>query len=208
MILDRSTENIKEIKWSDINAVLNDIADYFLKKFENKSNIRESLLHQFEGAVNQTLMGINLQDYLKTGNCSLELVAKYNKLLNIKDRFCSCNVRDTREINVEKELNLVNNLNEKKLEEKDSIKEEYSSNDVEEVIEKEEIKQEDETKDEQKLDNTAEIEGYIKKIEERQKDGRLIHMVDSDASMEDELAEDYSAIAELLEDEDIAIKTK
>lgn len=176
MILDRSTEKIKEIKWSDINAVLSDIADYFLMKFENTGNIRESLLHQFESAVNEALMGINLQDYIRTGNCSLELIAKYNKLLNIKDEFCSCNTKNIEDKNV-------------------SLKETY---DKEEVVTE---------KQKENLDNTAEIEGYIKKIEERQKDGGLKHKVEENPSI-GELAEDYSAIAELLEDEDITIKTK
>ena len=80
MILDRSTENIKEIVWSDINVVLNEIADYYLKKFEYPGNIRESLLRQFEGAVTNELSGIKLQDYIRTNNCSLELIPQCNNL--------------------------------------------------------------------------------------------------------------------------------
>ena len=86
-MMTRTTEIINEINWSDINSVLNEIADYYLKKFDKKSNVSEYLLRQFDEAVNNELCGIRLEDYLRTNNCSLELVGKYNNLLNIKTNF-------------------------------------------------------------------------------------------------------------------------
>lgn len=94
----KTTENIKEIDWSDINSVLNEIADYYLKKFEKKSNITDFLLRQFEETVNNELCGIRLEDYLRTNNCSLELSCKCNTLLTIKSNFFNRDYVETEEI--------------------------------------------------------------------------------------------------------------
>jgi hypothetical protein len=267
MILDRSTENIKEIVWSDINAVLNEIADYYLRKFENPNNIREALLRQFEGAVTSELSGINLEDYIRTNNCSLELVAKYNKLLKIKSDFYGglidfsainkLDLNKNKDIEEEKKdlykervtTYLPNEITNEETGDK-PVKEEITTNDINEdidteptteetglepVIEQEEkgleevlneiieqsnttgdkpvIEQEDTSLEEkQEVEHkTSDIEGYIKVLDEaiKERDKKeVVHAtIDPNATME-EIEEDYSAISELLGDEDIVIKFK
>lgn len=265
MILDRSTENIREIVWSDINAVLNEIADYYLRKFENPYNIREGLLRQFEGAVTNELSGINLEDYIRTNNCSLELVAKYNKLLKIKSDFygglinynsyynkpaekievkdepkeeVTTNVLEEKndcvgedltnyveeiinnteivtDTEEEKEENNNNFVNEESNEEK----EQDLTNYVEEIINNVETTDTNESCDvvlDNKENNAVEhkpanIEGYIKVLDEaiKERDKKeVVHAtIDPNATIE-EIEEDYSAISELLGDEDIVIKFK
>lgn len=161
-MLDRSTESIKEIDWSDVNAVLDEITDYYLKKFENKKNITDYLLRQFESAVNDELCGIKLEDYLKTNNSSLYLVSKCNKLLQIKDNFFNSDYLGSEIV--------IGNSKKKK----------------------------------------TPIESYIKEMEEKLKERQheTIHAsIDANASIED-IENDYSAIAELLGDENIVIKFK
>lgn len=175
MILDRSTQNIKEIVWSDINDVLNEIADYYLTKFDKPNNIKESLLRQFEKNVSDELMGINIEDYLRTRNSSLELIAKYNKLLKIKSDFFGGKIkRVTLNIRDDKEL------------------EEISFDDEEE--------------------KPTKIESYLKemekKLKEQENNNEVIQAsMDPNATIE-EIEEDYSAITELLGDENIVIKFK
>ena len=175
MILDRSTQNIKEIVWSDINDVLNEIADYYLTKFDKPNNIKESLLRQFEKNVSDELMGINIEDYLRTRNSSLELIAKYNKLLKIKSDFFGGKIkRVTLNIRDDKEL------------------EEISFDDEEE--------------------KPTKIESYLKemekKLKEKENNNEVIQAsMDPNATIE-EIEEDYSAITELLGDENIVIKFK
>ena len=101
-MMTKTTEIISEIDWSDINEVLNEIADYYLKKFDKKSNVTEYLLRQFEDAINNELCGIKLEDYLRTNNCSLELVGKCNNLLTIKSNFFNRDYEDEEEKIVEK----------------------------------------------------------------------------------------------------------
>lgn len=214
MILDRSTENIKEIVWSDINAVLNEIADYYLKIFENPNNIRESLLRQFEGAVTNELSGINLEDYLRTNNCSLELVAKYNKLLKIKSDFYGGFIvyNKSSEIIPEKKTEII--IDESK---EDDIDEQEDIDEVieEEVTPKEEVVKENNINDNKTQEHKpANIEGYIKVLDEAIKERDKVSSkevvqatLDPNATME-EIEEDYSVITELLGDEDIIIKFK
>ncbi len=161
-MLDRSTENIKEIDWSDVNTVLNEITDYYLKKFENKKNITDYYLRQFEQAVTDELCGIKLEDYLKTNNCSLYLISKCNKILQIKNNFFNSNYLGSEIV--------IGNSKKKK----------------------------------------APIETYIKEMEEKLKErqNETIHAsIDANASIED-IENDYSAIADLLGDENIVIKFK
>lgn len=267
MILDRSTENIKEIVWSDINAVLNEIADYYLRKFENPNNIREALLRQFEGAVTSELSGINLEDYIRTNNCSLELVAKYNKLLKIKSDFYG-GLIDFSSVN-KLDLNKNKDIEEKKdlykervttylpnevaslevTNENEEVKEEITDYDINEEIDNEPTndvtgnepveeqdkgleevlndiieqsnttgnkpveEQEDVNTEEKNVveHKTADIEGYIKVLDEaiKERDKKeVVHAtIDPNSTME-EIEEDYSAISELLSDEDIVIKFK
>lgn len=177
MILDRSAQNIKEIVWSDINDVLNEIADYYLTKFDKPNNIKESLLRQFEQNVNDELMGINIEDYLRTRNSSLELIAKYNKLLKIKSDFFGGKIKKV----------ILNTNDDKELEE--------ISFEDEEVEEK-----------------PTKIENYLKemekKLKEKENNNEVIQAsMDPNATIE-EIEEDYSAIAELLGDENIVIKFK
>ena len=173
MILDRSTQNIKEIVWSDINDVLNEIADYYLTKFDKPSNIKESLLRQFEKNVNDELMGINIEDYLRTRNSSLELIAKYNKLLKIKSDFFG-----------------------------GKIKKVFTSTKDDKELEEISFEEEKPTK----------IESYLKEMEkkliEKENNNEVIQAsMDPNATIE-EIEEDYSAITELLGDENIVIKFK
>ena len=175
MILDRSTQNIKEIVWSDINDVLNEIADYYLTKFDKPNNIKESLLRQFEKNVSDELMGINIEDYLRTRNSSLELIAKYNKLLKIKSDFFGGKIKRV----------TLNNRDDKELEE-------ISFDDEEE--------------------KPTKIESYLKemekKLKEQENNNEVIQAsMDPNATIE-EIEEDYSAITELLGDENIVIKFK
>lgn len=173
MILDRSTQNIKEIVWSDINDVLNEIADYYLNKFDKPNNIKESLLRQFEKNVNDELMGINIEDYLRTRNSSLELIAKYNKLLKIKTDFFGGKIKKS----------FFNSKDDKELEN---------------------ISLDDE--------QPTKLEGYVKEVEkllkEKENNNEVIQAsMDPNATIE-EIEEDYSAITELLGDENIVIKFK
>ena len=175
MILDRSTQNIKEIVWSDINDVLNEIADYYLTKFDKPNNIKESLLRQFEKNVSDELMGINIEDYLRTRNSSLELIAKYNKLLKIKSDFFGGKIKKV----------TLNTKDDKELEE-------ISFDDEEE--------------------KPTKIESYLKemekKLKEKENNNEVIQAsMDPNATIE-EIEEDYSAITELLGDENIVIKFK
>ena len=88
-----TTENIKEIDWSSTNFVLNEIADYYLKSFEIDKKINDKLISEFNNSVNDELCGIKIQEYLKTNNCSLELITKYDKLLRfINDYYNEDNV--------------------------------------------------------------------------------------------------------------------
>lgn len=210
MILDRSTENIKEIVWSDINAVLDEIADYYLKKFDNPNNIRESLLRQFESAVTNELSGINLEDYLRTNNCSLELVAKYNKLLQIKSDFFGGKIKVVKEVPKKEVKEIIFDkteplsIQETSLED---IKEKVVT--VKEDESKIEVEEEKVSKEEHKPTN---IENYIKemeeKLKEREKEKEVVRAsIDPNATIE-EIEEDYSAIAELLGDEEIVVKFK
>lgn len=175
MILDRSAQIIKEIVWSDINDVLNEIADYYLTKFDKPNNIKESLLRQFEKNVSDELMGINIEDYLRTRNSSLELIAKYNKLLKIKSDFFGGKIKKV----------TLNTKDDKELEE-------ISFDDEEE--------------------KPTKIESYLKemekKLKEKENNNEVIQAsMDPNATIE-EIEEDYSAITELLGDENIVIKFK
>jgi len=92
MILTRTTENIKEINWSNTNTLLDETADYYLNKFENK--ITEPLLHELDRSLNHVLRGIKIEDYIRMAWCPIELSAKCDRLLLMKNKFYS-KERDT-----------------------------------------------------------------------------------------------------------------
>lgn len=85
MILTRTTENIKEINWSNTNTLLDETADYYLNKFENK--ITEPLLHELDRSLNHVLRGIKIEDYIRMSWCPIELAAKCDRLLIMKNKF-------------------------------------------------------------------------------------------------------------------------
>ncbi len=85
MILTRTTENIKEINWSNTNTLLDETADYYLNKFENK--ITEPLLHELDRSLNHVLRGIKIEDYIRMAWCPIELAAKCDRLLLMKNKF-------------------------------------------------------------------------------------------------------------------------
>lgn len=82
-----TTESIKEIDWSSTNYVLNEIADYYLKKFEVDKKINDKIINQFKNSIDEELCGIKIEEYLKTKNCSLDLIIKYDKLLRMINDF-------------------------------------------------------------------------------------------------------------------------
>ena len=85
MILTRTTENIKEINWSNTNTLLDETADYYLNKFENK--VTEPLLHELDRSLNHVLRGIKIEDYIRMAWCPIELAAKCDRLLIMKNKF-------------------------------------------------------------------------------------------------------------------------
>lgn len=85
MILTRTAENIKEINWSNTNTLLDETADYYLNKFENK--ITEPLLHELDRSLNHVLRGIKIEDYIRMNWCPIELAAKCDRLLIMKNKF-------------------------------------------------------------------------------------------------------------------------
>lgn len=85
MILTRTSENIKEINWSNTNTLLDETADYYLNKFENK--ITEPLLHELDRSLNHVLRGIKIEDYIRMNWCPIELAAKCDRLLIMKNKF-------------------------------------------------------------------------------------------------------------------------
>ena len=92
MILTHSTENIKELNWSNTNTLLDETADYYLNKFENK--ITEPLLHELDRSLNHVLRGIKIEDYIRMDWCPIELAAKCDRLISMKNSFYS-KERDT-----------------------------------------------------------------------------------------------------------------
>ena len=106
MILTRATENIKEINWSNTNTLLDETADYYLNKFENK--ITEPLLHELDRSLNHVLRGIKIEDYIRMAWCPIELAAKCDRLLLMKNKFYAKD-RDTSIII--KSLPTINNNN-------------------------------------------------------------------------------------------------
>ena len=92
-----TTEKIKEIDWTNINNVLDEIADYYLKKFEIDNKLNEKLIKEFTDATLKELNGIRIEDYIKTNNCSFELISKYDKLLRIKNNFFNTEYSDKNE---------------------------------------------------------------------------------------------------------------
>ena len=87
MILTHSTENIKELNWSSTNTLLDETADYYLNKFENK--MTEPLLHELDRSLTHVLRGIKIEDYIRMPWCPIELAAKVDRLLYMKNKFYS-----------------------------------------------------------------------------------------------------------------------
>ena len=87
MILTHSTKNIRELNWSSTNTLLDETADYYLNKFENK--MTEPLLHELDRSLSHVLRGIKIEDYIRMNWCPIELAAKVDRLLYLKNKFYS-----------------------------------------------------------------------------------------------------------------------
>ena len=115
-----TTESIKEIDWTETNIVLNEVADYYLKVFDIDKKINDKNIKQFRESINDILYGIKIEEYLKTNNCSLELITKYDKLLRlINDYYNEDNISmiNNKKVPIESYLLKMK----KKLKEKDKV---------------------------------------------------------------------------------------
>ena len=78
-------DEIKEINREETTLSLDDAADYYLDKFNER--VSDSLLREFDKVVNHLLKGIKIEDYIRMDFCPLEVKGKYDSLLRIKNKF-------------------------------------------------------------------------------------------------------------------------